>query len=228
MNLESLVTHVEESIEKALHGESKLDAETLAIKGFSTPTMRHLFNNLCSPDDTVYLEVGAWFGASACAAMCGNVLLSSYVVEDYSQDFSETGVRASLLASLSAVLQKTWQLTFIEQPCYEIDLALIERPVSIFFFDGEHGRPSQARALPYFFEVMEDTFLFMVDDTNWDPVQLGTADGFAELEGRLKIEHEWKLRTARPDDPIWHNGLDIYVISKIRQRNAVDENLHNN
>jgi Methyltransferase domain len=214
MTPESLILHVDESIEKALRGESKLDMETLAIKGFSTPTMRHFFNNLCSADGTVYLEVGAWFGASACAAMCGNAELSSFVVEDYSQDFSETGVRESLRSSLCAALQKSGRLTFIEKPCYEIQRRLIDEVVSIFFFDGEHSRPSQARALPYFFERMAETFLFIVDDTNWEPVQLGTEDGFAALSGKLKIEREWKLRTDKPDDPIFHNGLDIYLISK--------------
>lgn len=220
-----LAYHVEESIRRARRGDSMLDSETLAVKGFSTPTMRHLFNNLCFPGTTelttgdeiglVYLEVGAWFGASACAAMCGNKALTSFVVEDFSQDFSEPNVRETLLANLEAVRPKTGSLTFIEQPCYAMDMALIDKPVSIFFFDGEHGRESQGKALPHFFEKMTPKFLFMVDDTNWEAVQQGTADGFVALEGRLKIEKEWKLRTNGQDDPVWHNGLDIYLISKV-------------
>jgi len=51
--------HIEQSIQKALAGQSNLTESELAVGGFSTPTMRHLFNNLCDIDGT-YLEVGLW------------------------------------------------------------------------------------------------------------------------------------------------------------------------
>lgn len=210
--------HVDSSIARALKGQSGLDAETLAVKGFSTPTIRHLLNLLCSIPDSTYLEVGAWFGGSACAAACNNHHLTSYVVENFAQDFSATGVRDSLLHNLEAVRPKTGRLDFIELDCYDFDLALIDLPISVFFFDGEHGFESQAKALPHFLPVLRDKFVMLIDDANWDSVASGTRAGFAALDGQVIIEHEWYLHGPgkRSDHAIWWNGVFIFLCSQIQ------------
>src|SRR5688572_21099184 len=98
MTVQQLIAHVEKSLELAKQKKSKCDVETLQIKGFSTHTMRHFFNNLCATPVERYMEVGLFFGASACAAMCENRSLGSILIEDFSQDFSEQKARESLLS----------------------------------------------------------------------------------------------------------------------------------
>lgn len=135
---EALVSHVEQSIEKALKGESNLDAETLSIKGFSTPTMRHLFSNLCHlpKADPVYCEVGLYAGASFCAAINNNPSLTAIGYEDFSQSFSEPDVKTQLESNIKATKERgsTW---VIKKNFFEASLPF--GPVDIFFYDGEHS-----------------------------------------------------------------------------------------
>lgn len=213
---ETHIHNVHESIRLALAGISKLTPEALAVKGFSTPTMRHFFNQLCSLPGINYLEIGAWFGASAVAAAYGNMTLESFVVDDFSQDFCEKGVKESLLDTLAMTRPYTKQLTFIEGSCYEIDKKLITCPIDVYFFDGEHGYPNQVKALGHFLDVMADSFVFIVDDYNWPTVRDGTNDAINKLvsEDVLTEDYRWEILTPVQDDPKWHNGLFISVFSK--------------
>lgn len=213
--------HINASITRALKGESGLDPETLAVKGFSTPTIRRTINNLCALPASAYLEAGAWFGGSACAAACNNRHLISYVIENFAQDFSATNVRETLLCNLEIVRPKTGRLEFIEKDCYDFDLALIDTPISVFFFDSEHSFESQAKALPHFLPVMRDRFVYVVDDFSWEDVRSGCRLGLNELRGKITIEREWVLTGKRAqDDPIWWNGLYLALIAQ-KQRSAV-------
>ena len=42
------------------------------IEGFSSDRVRHFLNNLCSYEDTKYLEVGVYKGSTFCAAIQNN------------------------------------------------------------------------------------------------------------------------------------------------------------
>lgn len=209
-----LITHVEIAIEKALRGDSRLDADTLAIGGFSTGWIRRLFNNLCAPPVKTFLEVGTFLGGTACASVCGNHHLRAFTIEDFSQPFGEDGVRDKLLKSIETVRPKGGELNLIEGDCWRIDRSEIP-PVDFFSFDGEHGAESQSRALPHFFDQMNDSFIFEVDDWNWPQVVEGTWRGFDKLAGRLIIDKQWVFTTGRQDDPQFWNGVFICVCTKI-------------
>ena len=90
---------VENSLVLALNGVSGLTPEVLAVKGFSTPTMRHLFNNL-GAGVSKYLEVGVWLGGTATAAVFANKELESLLIDNISQDFSEQNVLSQLQLNL--------------------------------------------------------------------------------------------------------------------------------
>lgn len=88
--------------------------------------------------------------------------------------------------------------------------------VDFYYFDGEHSFESQAEALPYFFPRLSDTFIFMVDDMNWTSVQAGTEAGFNALGKKVRIEKHWQLVGNKlQDDPIFWNGVGIFVCSKL-------------
>ena len=62
---------------------------------------------------------------------------------------------------------------------------------------------------------MADRFLFIVDDINWESVKQGTTKGFEQLEDKITIEMCWIMKGEKEqDDPIWHNGIAIFLISK--------------
>lgn len=216
MNPTELVNaHIGQSISKALCGQSYLDPEVLKINGFATPTMRHLFSNLCHIEGLIYLEVGTFCGATFVSAFNNNPI-AAVGIDDFSQPFDQTGVREQLGDNLNRWKSTAGSVAFHDCSAFAIPHSELPGGIDVFYYDGFHSRECQGQALPHFFELMRDRFIFIVDDTNWDDVSNGTKDGFKLLGERVKIEHEWNLTgdKSRSDDPIWHNGLDIYLCSK--------------
>lgn len=222
--IELLGSHVAHSIQRALLGQSYLDPEVLKIHGFATPTIRHLFSNLCHHDGLIYLEVGTFCGATFVAAFNNNPI-AAVGIDNFSQPFDQTGVKEQLYANF-----ERWRLTagaasFIDGDAFKIPFSDLPGGIGIYYYDGEHSFESQAKALPHFFSLMADKFLFIVDDFQWEQVERGTKAGFAELmtaeyliEPMVKIEHEWHLHgedRTRNDHPIWWNGVALYLCSKV-------------
>lgn len=213
-------SHIDSSIARALKGESGLDPEVLKIHGFSTKTIRHLFSNLCHLEGLMYCECGLFCGGTFIAAFNNNPIMA-LGIEDFSQDFSRKGVRDEFYANLNK-----WRGTaggsvvILEKDCFTAAAEL--RPISprfidVLFYDANHGEEPTSRALPAFFDLMNDRFLFIVDDSNWDSVFKGVMMGFETLAGRVKIEQEWKLSgKRRQDDAVWWNGVAIFLCEKIK------------
>lgn len=206
------VEHINESIEKAIRGESNLTESELAVGGFSTPTMRHLFNNICNIDGT-YLEVGLWMGGTFVASF--NKGLISIGIENYAQDFGVVGVKDILEANIDKHKERAKEIQLHFTDCFTIDKSLLPKNMDIFFYDGIHGEFEQSIALPKFLDNMADTFIFIVDDFNWPQVFKGTNTGLESLHDQITIKNCWTLRGYElENDHIWHNGAAIYLISK--------------
>ena len=98
-----LIDHVNESVIRAENQTSKISKisnseceisgsshSVLGIEGMSQPKNRHLLNNLCSREETSYLEIGTWKGASTISALYNNKhIRNSLSIENWS-DFGGT------------------------------------------------------------------------------------------------------------------------------------------
>lgn len=211
-------SHIALSIKKALDGVSYLDPAVLKINGFATPTMRHLFSNLCHIDRLTYLEIGTLCGATFVSAFNNNPV-HAIGVDNFTQPFDQTGVEGQLAENLSRFSPGVGgDVDFINHDCWKDPLFVVEhKPVDIYYYDGEHSYASQARALPAFFDKLADRFIHIVDDFQWDEVKAGTEDGLKSLVPYIKIEEEWHLNGERMhDDPIFWNGIAIYLCSKVK------------
>ena len=206
--------HIEQSIKNARLGVSNLTAEQLAITGFSTPTIRHLFNNLCNIDG-VYAEVGLWCGGTFCSAFNKNLIAVG--IEDFSQPFHRERVEQELMRNIVDNEQRAKRVNLLRMDFFN-DSTMEAFPytdVKIFFYDAEHSKQSQAKALPRFIDKLADEFIYIVDDYNWSDVHEGAHDGIAELSDRIEVLHSWDLSGERlQDDSIWHNGVAIFLIKK--------------
>jgi hypothetical protein len=210
------IQHIEKSIADAVAGKSNMTAEIFQIRGFSTMTIRRLFHNLCDIDGT-YLEVGLFCGASFCASFNKNC--TSVGVEDHSQDFSAgfDNVKQELKENIIAFQHLAKDVKVHYADCFAMDISVLPK-IDIYSYDGWHSEEHQAKALPYFFERMNDKFIWVIDDTNWDYVASGTKMALESLKDKIHIEKEWELRGSYlNNDPIWHNGVKIYLINKINQ-----------
>lgn len=216
MTKETLIAHVKQAIEKASAHASWIDASILDLNGFSTGVQRRLVNNLVHlpKADPVYLECGLWKGSSFCAAINNSPTLHAYGVEDFSQPFAQNNVKEELEANVERYKSGARSVTVFNADCFKLDLDKIDRPVDVFYFDGEHSYESQFNALRYYLYAMADLFVFMVDDFQWVPVSTGTRDSLESLKDSVTVEQEWILSDGVPDGPNYHNGVAVFVISK--------------
>lgn len=205
--------HIERSIRKALSGESNLTESQLSVRGFSTPTMRHLFNNICNFKNAKYLEVGLYCGGTFCSSFNKDTI--SVGIEDFSQDFGVETVEPELKKNIQDNLDKAKAIKLIEGDCFMKDILNEKYKFDVLFYDAEHSEENQAKALPFFLDKMADKFIYIIDDTNWPQVSAGVKTGIESLGDKIEIEHEWNLvGKSLNDDPIWHNGVKIYLIRK--------------
>lgn len=210
--------HIDRSIARALVGESYLDPAVLNILGFATPTMRHLFNNLCNIEGLTYLECGVYTGGSFISAFNNNPI-QAIGIDNFCQTWAPgRDIRGEFMENkkiFTSPLAPTQSVRFYQDDCFKPGLLNGLTGIDIFFYDGDHTKEAQAKALPHFFDVLAPVFLFIVDDACWKDVADGTAEGFVTLADKMVILKDWELiGEKRQDDSVFHNGVALYLCKK--------------
>lgn len=204
-----LVQHVTESINKAELGISKLNSEILQLEGMSSSKVRHFLNNICSLQNGRYLEIGVWKGSTFVSALYGNNLLDAVAIDNWSE-FS--GPRQAFQNNLFKFLAATPH-RFYEVDCFAFDLKTLKNKYNIYFYDGGNSQEDQRLAFTYFNEVLDDTFIAIVDDYNWKQVQDGTQIAFQQLGYKVLFE-QFLPSNGNGDTVNWWNGIYVAVVSK--------------
>ena len=199
-----LLQHVDASIAHADRHESKLDRAAFQPRGFTSAKVRHLLNNLGSLDGLDHLEVGVHQGATFVATNYRNALASTTAVDNWSE-FAEDGARDAFMLGCSTLL-RPGSYRFFEQDCFTVTPAQLDRPINFYMYDGEHSHESQRRALTHFYPMLDDVFIFVVDDYGWAQAKSGTEQAIAELGLRTLYQRE--LAEG------WWNGLFVSVLKK--------------
>ena len=216
--MDSLISCVKTSMTNAQKDISKCTREILSMNGMSGSKTRHFYNNLLSLQDARYLEVGTWAGSTVCAAMCGN---SAKVVciDDWSQ-FG--GPKQEFLSNFNKFKGNN-DASFIEKDCFKVDVSAMPK-FNIYLYDGDHTVLAHYRALTHFINCLDDVFIYVVDDWNWECVREGTLKAIADLN--LKVCFDMEVRTTNdgthplhgsPLQLIWHNGMYVCVLQKPTQ-----------
>jgi hypothetical protein len=146
-------------------------------------------------------------GATFVAALFNNKFEYAIGI-DNSSEFGD--VTAEREANVDKFLVKN-NMELISDDCFTVNLS--DKKFNIYFYDGNHFYDSQKKAFTYFDSVLDDEFIAVVDDWNWDYVRKGTLDAFSEL-GYI-IVGSWELISSKEGDPnSWWNGLGVFVIKK--------------
>ncbi|MCH9614101.1 MAG: hypothetical protein SP1CHLAM54_11130 [Chlamydiia bacterium] len=209
------INHVQSSIQNACRHESGLDPEVFKIHGMSSYKMRHLLNNICSLENARYLEIGSWKGSTFVAALFNNqdTLQEAISVENFSE-FGSENPKEHLLSNLAEFLGEAYPYRLVFQDCFALDTsALFKDPINIYFFDGNHSYQSQEKAFTYYNDVLDDVFITLVDDWNFEGVPEATKHAF-DLLG-YTVLYEAILPSAGNSDMLtWWNGVYVAVIRK--------------
>ena len=151
--------------------------------------------------DIRYLEIGTWKGSSVCSAMYGNHA-SVTCIDNWSQF---NGPKDVFLENLNKYKGDN-HVTYIENDCFAIDVSTLPLH-NVFMYDGEHSKESHYKALQYYYKCLDDTFIYIVDDWNWQDVRDGTLTSIADLG--LKTLYEKEIRLTY-DNSVTPRAITLY------------------
>lgn len=184
----------------------KLNEKALSIEGMSGKNIRYFLNAALSFDDVKYLEIGCWKGSTLYSALLNNNPNYALAIDNFSE-FG--GPREQFYENMKDLNKK---FDFIDQDCFSIDKSKINHKFNIYFYDGDHSEESHEKALSYFYDILEDNFIYICDDWNWEQVRNGTKKGIEKLN--LNIKDEKSFFTDYQDPLSWWNGIYIAKLSK--------------
>jgi hypothetical protein len=87
-------------------------------------------------------------------------------------------------------------------------------------YDGNHTKDSHYRALVHYYDCLDNTFVFIVDDWNWQDVRNGTYESIKLLNLSVLYEREIRLTTDNSHTSrqlakeTWHNGIYVAILKK--------------
>lgn len=215
------ISNLQTSLEKAKNSQSKLPEWILAMRGMSGQKYRHLINNLIETvDDVRYLEVGCWRGSTSCSALYKNSV-SAHCIDNWAE-FG--GPRNEFINNMRQCVNESDDLIEIqleENDFRRVDYNQIGK-YNIYFFDGPHEEDDQYDGVVVAQGALDDEFIFICDDWNWEKVRKGTERAFKDLN--LNVLYSLDIRTT-PDNshPVehnsmeksdWHNGYFMAVCKK--------------
>jgi hypothetical protein len=206
----SLVDFVQDSIDKASMGISHASSKALSLNGMSSEKVRHLLNNVCSGENTRYLEIGVWKGSTFYSALCGNKPEVALAIDNFSQF---AGSEQEFLSTIDRL--KTSKVHFLNANCWKLttEQLMEHAPFNVYFYDGGHTAWEQQQALTYFLPALADEFIYICDDWNFPDVPKGTEAGL--LESKLTVVKSWVLPAKfNGDTENWWNGLYVAILRK--------------
>ena len=158
------------------------------------------------PEDECYLEVGSYKGRSMSAAVQDVTDRTFYVVENY-LEFGMQGqqARAELERNLATYASHA-DVRLVEGNCFSLlhRPGVIDKPVGVYFYDGEHTGLSHYLALGIIEPWLADEAIVLVDDATY-PMVTDAHDEFISRHPQWRVERRWDAEVN--GDPRWANGL---------------------
>lgn len=211
---ETYKNHIENCFQNAESNISKITSDIINLDGMTGTKTRHFYNNLLSVDNMRYLEIGTWKGSSVCSAMIGNK--ARVICIDNWSEFG--GPKNEFMANFNKFKGENDAL-FIESDCFKVDISTLPK-FNIYMYDGNHTDESHYKALTHYYNCLDDTFIYIVDDWNWKCVRDGTKSAIEKLD--LKVLYEKEIRLTNDDSHTpshiartsWWNGIYVTILQK--------------
>jgi len=209
--MDELKNLIEISFKNSEGNSSKITNDIINMEGMSGTKTRHFYNNLCTYADARYLEIGTWKGSSVCSAMCGNK--AHVICIDNWSEFG--GPKYEFLTNFEKFKGEN-NATFIENDCFSVDVSVLPK-FNIYMYDGNHTVDSHYNALLYYYNCLDNLFIFIVDDWNWECVRDATRSSIKKLNLKVLYEKEIRLtldNTTTHAKDTWWNGIFIAILQK--------------
>lgn len=188
------------------------------MEGASGKKYRYFINNFIgSMDDARYLEIGTWAGSTACSALYGNKVKTICV--DNWAEFG--GPKEAFFSNIEKIKSPDIDFSFIESDFNLIDYTNIGK-FNVYMYDGDHSEENQYKGINDVLPALDDTFILVVDDWNWQRVRTGTVNAITDnsidilcsIEIRTMTQEVWWGPDITGTDSDWHNGYFIAILKK--------------
>jgi hypothetical protein len=189
------------------------------MPGMSGRRYRVFINELMRRiSDPRYLEVGSWGGSTLCSALHANKI-KAVAIDNWSQF---DGPAAQFFKNLGVFIGKS-QVSVLTSDFRAVAYEAIGK-FNVYLFDGPHAYEDHHDGLALPAPALDDRFVFIVDDWNWDDVRDGTWKAIRALglDPLLTIDlrsaagnaHASDMGLPVDQDSDWHNGYFIAVLSR--------------
>lgn len=196
--------------------QSKLTPEALAVPGFTSLRIRHLLNNLGAIPDRHYLEIGVHRGSTFVSTCFNNKLASATAVDNWSNCARDGLSEKDFFQTCDTLLGRTKYVCY-KQDSFTLQPEQFKQLINLYLYDGDHSYEAQYKALAYFYPMLADEFIFLVDDYSDSfygapHVKNGTQDAIRDLKLKVLFEQEMVGNGERADG--WWNGFYVSLLKK--------------
>jgi len=204
------INHIKTSIKNSNKNISKVIKEIHEIPGSTGNKYQHLLNNIVNFNGCKYLEIGVDRGSTLVAALYGNRPDVVYAI-----DISP--LHNKKIESYKSTFNINFN--FFCEDCFKLNLEKIKEKINTYHYDGDHSYKSHYKALEYYMPILDDEFIYIVDDwlpvnspyyTRWRLVQDATYNAIDKLN--LEIIGEYKVEEMGRQ--AYHQGCFIALLKK--------------
>ena len=208
------IDHIKQSLRNAERRESKLNELVVMTPGQTGLKVRHLLNNICDFEGCNYLEIGINRGATLTSSLYNNPINDAYAIEITDINNKEI---------LSHKDKFNVKFEYINEDCFKVDLSKFKNKINVYLYDGDHSYASHYKALEYFYPILDDEFIYLVDDwvgnlspyyEEWKQVSDATYDAIEKLNLKILFErHKMKSILDKQEDA-WWGGFWVSLLKK--------------
>lgn len=214
------IKQINDAFKKTDSGISKLSECIFNIEGMSGKKTRMFYNNLLEMDKEInYLEMGIYLGSTFISSMYKNLNVKGYAFDSFG-NYSR-GIHP-FLENLNTYLTNNESYVVTTENCFTtpINTNISQTKFQVFLYDAGHSKEDHKNALLFYLPIMDDIFIYIIDDWNYDDVRNGTIESLKEANVTIVYEKEIRLTndgTTTPEPLLsegYWNGLYIAVLRK--------------
>lgn len=189
--------------------------EVMNINGMSAAKNRIFLNHLVSYPKARYLEVGVYHGSTFCAALHGNKPQYACAIDNFSEFGGSEKVFKENTKKFVGV-----DFDFFNRDCFDLTTAqkkkLSGKKINMYMYDGPHSEEDHVKAITEYYDYLDDLFILIIDDWNFQQVRNGTYKGLKEKNIKVwwHIELEGTIIDGNFDKRNWWNGVFVAVCQK--------------
>jgi hypothetical protein len=222
------LTQLKNFMEKAVHNAERLTSNirnqkmNLARGVFNSARVRHLLNNLCALDSTIYLDIGTYRGISLSSALHKNKNTYAYAIDKfnydpYSASYSEEHSNAVLRGmedSLKISGCSPDQIkNIIKGDMRSFSLKEISDTINVCYYDGGVSPDDSYKTIKHINNLFSQYAIIVCSNTQNPEIAIGIEK--ALKESLIITHHTIAMRSkVMNDDNTWWNGVKLWLIER--------------